>query len=111
VGNILDLMGVDPIPKQKLAVFSMKGDARKWYRSEFSEKECLATTWAQFIRRFDLISSATRAGKEAELLALEQWDMCVLAYENKFINLSHFTENMFQTEERKARMFEKGLRL
>jgi len=35
----------------------------------------------------------------------------MLAYEGEFINLSHFTDNMLQTEERKARMFEKVLRL
>ena len=29
VGNILDLMGVDSIPKQRLAIFSLKGDASK----------------------------------------------------------------------------------
>ena len=44
LGNILDLMGVDPIPKQRLATFSMKGDASKWYRSQFFKEECLTTT-------------------------------------------------------------------
>jgi len=60
VGNILDLMGVDSIPKQRLAVFSLKGDASKWYRSQFSEEERLTTTWAKFIQRFDLISYPPR---------------------------------------------------
>ena len=47
------------------------------------------------------ISTAVRAGKEAELLALEQGDMTVSGYEDKFISLSHFTDNMFQTEEKR----------
>jgi len=55
------------------------------------------------------ISTAVRAGKEAELLALEQGDMTVSGYEDRFISLSHFTD-MFQTEKKKARMFERGLR-
>ena len=36
--------------------------------------------------------------------------MSVDAYETRFTSLSHFTGNLFQTEERKARMFEAGLR-
>ena len=55
------------------------------------------------------ISFATRVEKEAELLTLEPGDMSVSGYEDKFISLFYFTDNMFQTEERKARMFEKGL--
>ena len=71
MGNILSLMGVDQI--QRLATFSLKGDASKWYRAHFSEMERLTIGWEEFLGRFDLqyISSATKAGKEAELLSLE----------------------------------------
>ena len=105
-------MSVDRVQRQRLATFSLKGDARKWYRAQFTEDECLDTTWEEFIWRFDLqfISFAARAGKEGKLLALEQGDLSVAAYESKFVSLSHITDNMFQTEERKARMFERGLK-
>jgi hypothetical protein len=36
--------------------------------------------------------------------------MSVDEYESRFISLSNFSDNMFQTEERKARQFERGLR-
>jgi len=36
--------------------------------------------------------------------------MSVDAYETQFTSLSHFTDNLFRTEDRKARMFESGLR-
>ena len=52
-----------------------------------------------------------RAGKEAELLALERRGMTVSVYEGKFISLSNLTDNIFHTKERKAQMFEKGLQL
>ena len=112
VSSILSLMGVDRVQRQRLAAFSLKGDAGKWYRAQFTEDERLDTTWEEFVWRFDLqfISSAARAGKESELLALKQGDLSVAAYESKFVSLSHFTDNMFQTEERKARMFERGLK-
>jgi len=110
--SALSYMGVDSIQRQCLAAYSLKGDAGIWYRSHFSAAERLTTSWEDFLQSFDsqFISSASRAGKEAELLALEQGDMSVDDYESKFISLSHFTDNMFQSEERKARMFERGLR-
>ena len=110
--SALSYMGVDSIQRQRLAAYSLKGDAGIWYRSHFSAAERLTTSWEDFLQSFDsqFISSASRAGKEAELLALEQGDMSVDDYESKFISLSHFTDNMFQSEERKARMFERGLR-
>jgi len=33
MGNILKLMGMDPIQRQKLVAFSLKSNASKWYRS------------------------------------------------------------------------------
>ena len=41
VGHILDLLGVDPVQRQRLAAFSLRGDADKWYRLQFSEEERL----------------------------------------------------------------------
>lgn len=72
VGNILDLIGVDPVQRQRFTTFSLKGNASKWYRLHFSE-ERLTISRDEFISRFDLqlISSAAKA-KEAELISLEQ---------------------------------------
>jgi hypothetical protein len=56
------------------------------------------------------ISSAARVGKERELISLEQGDMTVEAYAAKFSSLCQFTGDLYQTEDRRARMFEKGLR-
>ena len=53
VGNVLSLMGVDPIQRQRLAAFSLKGDARKWYRAQFSEMDRLTVGWEEFAWRFD----------------------------------------------------------
>lgn len=44
------------------------------------------------------------------MLALEHGDLSMAAYESQFISLSHFRNIMFQTEEWKGQMFEKGLR-
>jgi hypothetical protein len=68
VRNIFSLMGVDRVQMQRLATFSLKGGASKWYRAHFSKEEHLETIWEEFLWRFDLhfISSAARAGKEVE---------------------------------------------
>ena len=112
VDVILSMMGVDGVQRQRLAAFRLRGDANMWYKAHFNEKERLTVTWDEFIRRFDqrFISSAARTGKEAELFSLEQGDSSVAAYEDRFVSLCRFTGNVFQTEERKARMFMRGLR-
>ena len=90
-------MGVDRVQRQRLEAFSLKGDANKWYKAYFTEEERLTVTWDEFIQRFDqqFISFAARAGKEAELLRLEQGDSSVAAYESRFVSLCNFTGNMF----------------
>ena len=90
MGNILDLMGINPTQRQRLATFNFKGPPSGIGCSSWQE-ERLTTIWGDFIRRFDLhfIFAAMRAGKEAELLVLEQGDMSVTAYKDKFISLSH----------------------
>ena len=45
VGNILSLMGVDRVQRQRLVAFSLKGNANKWYKAQFTEEECVKTTW------------------------------------------------------------------
>ena len=89
VDIILGLMGVNIVQRQRLAAFSLKGDASKWYKAYFTEEECLTVTWDEFIQRFDqqFISSAARVEKEAELLRLEQGDSSVVAYESQFVSL------------------------
>ena len=112
ISSVLSFMGVDSVHKQRLAAYTLKGDAGMWYRSRFTEEERLTTDWDYFVYCFEqqFVSSAARAGKERELMSLEQGDVSIDVYESRFTSLSHFTGNMFQTEERKARMFESGLR-
>ena len=112
VRNILDLIGVDQVQRHCLAAFSQKGDAGKWYKLQFSQEERLTLAWDEFVWRFDLqfISSSARAGKERELLTLEQGEMSVTAYESKFVGLLHFADGLFQTDDRQAQMFLGGLR-
>ena len=105
-------MDIDQIQRQRLATFSLKGDASKWYKLQFTVEERLTATYDDFVYYFDqrYISSAAKAAKETELLTLEQGSMTVPEYEGRFVSLTQFTEDLYHTEERRARMFERGLR-
>ncbi|KAF3451307.1 hypothetical protein FNV43_RR07402 [Rhamnella rubrinervis] len=48
--------------------------------------------------------------KKAEFLCLTQGNFSLVEYERKFDELSHYVPHFVNTEERKARRFEKGLR-
>jgi hypothetical protein len=111
VGNILELMGTDPVQSHRLAASCLKGDARMWYDAHFSPVERTTVTLAVFLGRFDshFISSAAKAGKEAELIRLEQGELSVTEYESKFLGLCNFT-GLFEDPVRQARMFEMGLK-
>ena len=111
MSNILDILNVDSVQKQRLASYSLKGDAGRWYRLQFTPEQRLTLTWEDFINFFDgqYISSAARTGKELELSRLTQGDMSVADFESRFMELLHFT-GMWQTGERQAQMFLAGLR-
>ena len=111
VGALLELIGVDPVQSHRLAAIGLKGDARMWYRAHFTPAERISATWAEFEQRFDayFVSSAAKAGKERELISLEQGELSVSEYESRFVGLCHFTD-LFVDPVRQARMFEQGLR-
>ena len=111
MSNILDILGVDSVQKQRLASYSLKGDAERWYRLQFTPEQRMTLTWEDFIYFFDgqYISSAARTGKELELSRLTQGDMSVADFESRFMELLHFT-GMWQIGERQAQMFLAGLR-
>ena len=44
IDNALSYMRVDSVQRQRLAAYSLKGDAGKWYRSQFSEAEHFTTS-------------------------------------------------------------------
>jgi hypothetical protein len=74
ITNILDLMGIETVLMQRLAAFTLKGDASKWYQSHFTKEERLTATWEEFIYRFDMqyISAATLAAYESKFESLCQ---------------------------------------
>jgi len=69
-------------------------------------------TWANFRARFleKYFPDTARQDKEAEFLALQQGDMTVQEYVNRFEHLARYSSQNI-TEEWKCLKFERGLRL
>ena len=53
ISSVLSFMGVDSVHKQRLAAYTLKGDAGMWYRSRFTEEERLTTDWDYFVYCFE----------------------------------------------------------
>ena len=68
--------------------------------------------WTRFKELFleKYFSLAKRDEKEAKFLQLSQGSLSLVEYERKFDELSRFAPHLVDTEERKARRFERGLR-
>ena len=69
VSNILDILNVDSVQKQRLASYSLKVDAGRWYRLQFTPEHRMTLAWEDFVYFFDgqYIFSVVRTGKELEL--------------------------------------------
>ncbi|XP_052209183.1 uncharacterized protein LOC127812703 [Diospyros lotus] len=71
----------------------------------------VAEDWIAAIERiFNLIDCPDPRKKEAEFLMLKQGSLTLIEYERKFDELSRFTPALVDTEQKRARRFEQGLR-
>ncbi|XP_022857992.1 uncharacterized protein LOC111378931, partial [Olea europaea var. sylvestris] len=70
-----------------------------------------AITWARFKELIEekFFPTAVKDQKEMELLRLQQGTMTLVEYERKFEGLSRFAPHLVDTEEKRARRFERGL--
>lgn len=112
MAKVFDILKVGPVDQMRLGAFNLEGAAWEWWRSATTALERDTLTWEQFVIRFDrmFIPRTVVNAKEIELLKLEQGTMTVDEYEIEFRELCHFAVDLHLDEERRARMFEKGLR-
>lgn len=95
-------------------MFMLKKGASHWWdmttRSLTPAKE-QAITWERFKELVEekFFPVAVRDQKEMEFLRLQQGTMTLVEYERKFEELSSFAPHLVDTEEKRARRFERGL--
>ncbi|XP_057482013.1 uncharacterized protein LOC130768937 [Actinidia eriantha] len=96
--------------KVSFAAYMFVGEAHEWWLLT-SEREP-NMTWERFQAVFDdkYFPQALKSKKLKEFIHLKQGNMTVMAYEAKFTELARYAPYMVDTEEKKARKFEDGLR-
>ncbi|XP_059635528.1 uncharacterized protein LOC132277697 [Cornus florida] len=99
------------VQKQMLDTFILIGNALQWWESITTIEERTRLTYAEFQTRFDnkYFPLSVRSAMKTEFLDLQQGDMTVAEYEQRFINLSLFAPEEVNTEEKKRDHFVKGL--
>ena len=92
----------------RIAVFLLRGNARKWWAYERTRKR---HTWAQFKAAFhtDFCPPAFVETKRLEFETLTQGSMTVSEYESRFRELSDFYPNLGVDEVSRKRRFLDGL--
>ncbi|XP_057473033.1 uncharacterized protein LOC130761541 [Actinidia eriantha] len=96
--------------KISFVAYMFVGEAHEW-RLLTSEREP-NMTWERFQAIFDdkYFPQALKSKTLKEFIHLKQGNMTVMAYEAKFMELARYAPYMMDTEEKKARNFEDGLR-
>ncbi|XP_027903585.1 uncharacterized protein LOC114163474 [Vigna unguiculata] len=112
--KIFKVMNCEDEKKLLFAAYLLNGDAEYWWagmqqQMENSEEP---VSWANFRTRFleKYFPDTARQDREAEFLALQQGDMTVQEYVNRFKHLVRYSSQNI-TEEWKCLKFERGLRL
>ncbi|XP_065628880.1 uncharacterized protein LOC136067247 [Quercus suber] len=95
-----------------LTVFVLKGDALEWWESTKRTHAREVITWQHFVELFHkrYFLDSLMVQKEAKFIRIAQGTQSMYEYKQKFAKLSRFSPHMVDTEARKARHFERGLR-
>ena len=104
---------VDEGQKTSFATYMLKGEANFWWEANKTRAGEGVVTWARFKTLFfeNYLSASMQARMEVKFLELKQDNMTVAEYAAKFNELARFAPHQVDTEARKARRFELGLKL
>ncbi|XP_028068632.1 uncharacterized protein LOC114271216 [Camellia sinensis] len=96
--------------KVQLATFTLEDEARRWWMLTRTEHQEL--TWTQFLELFNdkYFSQCMRDKRVTEFETLRQGNKTVTEYEAQFAELARFAPHIVDTDYKKARKFEGGLR-
>ncbi|XP_028097430.1 uncharacterized protein LOC114297233 [Camellia sinensis] len=96
--------------KIQLATFALKDDARRWWTLVRDDNKDV--TWVRFLEIFyeKYFPQCVWDRKAAELMELKQGNKSMAEYEAQFTELARFAPHMVDTDYKKARQVEGGLR-
>ncbi|XP_022843248.1 uncharacterized protein LOC111366785 [Olea europaea var. sylvestris] len=89
-----------------------KGAKRWWDTTAKSRAPGHLWTWDEFKEAFlkKYYPTSIQSRKEVEFLTLTQGSMTLIEYKQKFEELAHYASEFVDTEDKKARHFEQGVR-
>ena len=98
--------------KTVFATYMLKGEANFWWESKKNLEGEGIITWERFSKLFlDKYFPKYMEGQmELKFLELKQNNLSVAEYEAKFTELSRFVPEFVNTEEKRARRFQQGLK-
>ncbi|XP_028071222.1 uncharacterized protein LOC114273622 [Camellia sinensis] len=96
--------------KVQLATLTLEDEARRWWMLTRTIRQGL--TWDRFLQLFHdkYFPQSMRDKKVTEFETLRQGNKTVAEYEAQFAELAQFAPHMVDTDYKKARKFEGGLR-
>ena len=111
--KVFDVARVTDEQKTSFATFMLKGEASYWWKANKGRVSEGIVTWDRFKELFfeNYFPESMNNKMEIKFLELKQGNMSVAEYAAKFNKLARFATHQVDTEARKARRFEQGLKL
>ncbi|XP_028100948.1 uncharacterized protein LOC114300276 [Camellia sinensis] len=110
IEKLFEVFPCSETQKVLLATFTLEDEARRWWMLMRENNKDIG--WARFLEVFydKYFPQCVRDRKVSEFMKLKQNSMTVAEYETKFIELARFAPHVVDTNYKKARHFEGGLR-
>ena len=107
-----EIMGTGDAQKTVFAAYLLKGEANYWWEAKKNMEPVGVIPWGRFTELFleKYFPSYMEAQMELKFLELKQGILTVAEYEAKFTELSRFVPEYVNTEVKKARRFQQGLK-
>nr|XP_017245279.1 PREDICTED: uncharacterized protein LOC108216926 [Daucus carota subsp. sativus] len=112
IEKTFEIVGVEENKKTIFAAFMLKGEANYWWEAKKKLEGSNVIPWARFTELFleKYFPKHLENQMEIKFLELKQGNMSVAVYEAKFTELSRFAPYQVDTDEKKARRFQQGLK-
>lgn len=107
-----EIMGTEEAQKTIFATYQLKGEANYWWEAKKNLEASAIITWARFTELFleKYFPRFMETQMELKFLGLQQDNMTVSEYEAKFTELSRFVPEYVNTDAKRARRFQQGLK-
>ena len=107
-----DLVGVEGEQKCKFASYYLKSEANYWWESVEPLEEVEIVSWDRFKELFleKYFPKYMQSQMELKFFELRQENSSVMEYERKFTELARFVPEYVNTDEKRAKRFQQGLR-